>query len=114
MKAFGSLFYIVTTFIFIGLGTSSIQWGAFNMVTILLSVCIFSYESTKMERVNKFTRMLSSYVITLSVMRIIYTLCCVYSLPDWVYSTNIIFLLLALLVFIAYVLFYIVPILLRK
>lgn len=81
------LYYIASTLVYMGFGTSSSYWACFNMVSILgCFLCFLSFEKPKTLIFKKYL-MFASY---LTVGRILFTISTPYAPLDWIYEMGVV------------------------
>lgn len=83
-----SILYLLSTAIYFMVGTGSMLWGGFNMVTILASLAYFMDRSTRQGRVSKSDCSDIRLCIYVTLFRIAYTSICIVWPHSMIYSTN--------------------------
>lgn len=90
--------YILSTIAYLGLGDSSIHWGGFNHITLLLTLAAFMYLPKPARPIEKD---LVNYAVGLTIARTLYTMLCIYADISWVYEKTDYFTIAVIVTFIA-------------
>lgn len=92
---------MASSMVYIGMGSSSLAWSAFNVLSLLGVIMWVIYDSTLHKFFTLWEKTFAKLCIILTGLRVIYTFICIYSLDNWVYKSNIWFVLIFLAIFIA-------------
>lgn len=82
------IYYILSTLLYLGIGTDSSYWYLFNMVSILIPLLVFLYGT----KPNTLTfKMWVDFACYMTIGRIVCTAAASYAPYEWVTNINIVF-----------------------
>lgn len=88
------LYYCISTLVYFAVGTGSLYWHLFNMLSILGTIVVFMLGAIFNKRYDAKTKGLAVYAVVLTIFRGIYSTACPHAPTDWIYFMNKIFALI--------------------